>query len=136
MWRTTTTRGTGAGRHVAHRRQNPADVLVLVAVDLASQERHQRVDDDQRGGLLLDEVLEQEQVGGELGRPWRLALRVDVGQDPGAAQVGAGGLQPWADGVADVVLGREQDDIGALGPGAVGERRAGGHLGRDRQRER
>jgi hypothetical protein len=39
-----------------------------VGVDLTGQERHQRVDDDQGGALALDQVLEQEQVGGQLRR--------------------------------------------------------------------
>jgi hypothetical protein len=97
------------------------------------QERHQRVDDDQHGGLALHQILKQEQVGGQLGRPGRLALGVDVGQDPTAGQVGPGGLQPRTDGVGEVVLGREQNDVAGLRPGPIGERRAGRHLGGDGQ---
>jgi hypothetical protein len=64
-------RGARPGRHVGQRRQHAPHVLVPVGVDLTGQERHQRVDDDQGGALALDQVLEQEQVGGQLRRPGR-----------------------------------------------------------------
>jgi hypothetical protein len=46
-----------------------------------------------------------------------------------ARQVGAGGLEAWADGVVQAVLGGEEADVALDAAGAVGHGSAGGEAG-------
>ena len=88
--------------------QHPPHLLILVAVDLATQRGHQRIDHDQLGLGLGDHLLEPAQIIGQERQP--LPVRVEDAGDVDPAQVRVGGDQAGHDDHGRIILEGDEDD--------------------------
>ena len=113
----------GALCHLGERTKGASHVLVVVRVDAGSEERSQRIDDQQPRTALLDGTLDARHVCAlDDLRAVFLVAPADRSEDPHACGVGAGRIEPRSNRVAGRVFGREDDHAAAVAIQPVGHR--------------
>ncbi len=115
----------GALGEVGQGSEDLTDLLVTAGVNAASQQGHERVQDDQAGVGALNGPFQELQVMGEgegtIDESHLVGIETgDGGEQQDAGRIASRSLQAWSQGVTCVIFRGDQDDASLWAGGAVG----------------